>query len=285
MTGSSRARSAASRSRATSSGSWARPSRSSSPRRSAQAVDAAELVGVEYEQLPVVVDVEAAVADGAPLLWPEFGTNVAHAFGVRWDDDPLAGADVVVRGRFVNQRVAPAPMETNGIAVVPDADGSLHGVGLDAGPVRRARRPRGDAGCRARSRARDRARRGRRLRRQAADLPRVPRRGGDRGRGSAGRCAGRRRVRSRCCAHARPRAGPAGRARREARRHAGRAAGRAARRHGRVPDRRVHARHDPGDARRRLSDPARSRAAGGASSRTRRRSRPTAAPAGPRPPR
>ncbi len=48
-----------------------------------QAVDAAEMVAVEYEELPVVVDVEAAVAEGAPLLWPEFGTNVAHAFGVR----------------------------------------------------------------------------------------------------------------------------------------------------------------------------------------------------------
>ena len=47
----------------------------------AQAMDAAELVAVEYEPLPVVVDPEAAVAEGAPLLWPEFGTNVAHVFG------------------------------------------------------------------------------------------------------------------------------------------------------------------------------------------------------------
>ncbi len=51
--------------------------------------------------------------------------NVAHAFGATGPDDPLAGADVVVRGRFVNQRVAPAPMETNGIAVVPEEDGSF----------------------------------------------------------------------------------------------------------------------------------------------------------------
>jgi carbon-monoxide dehydrogenase large subunit len=92
---------------------------------SAQAVDAAELVAIEYEELPVVVDVEAAVAEGAPLLWPEFGTNVAHAFGSASDEGPLEGAEVVVRGRFVNQRVAPAPMETNGIAVIPDDDGSF----------------------------------------------------------------------------------------------------------------------------------------------------------------
>jgi aerobic carbon-monoxide dehydrogenase large subunit len=90
----------------------------------AQAVDAAETVVVDYEELPVVVDVEAAVAEEAPLLWPEFGTNVAHAFVTGSEKDPLEGADVVVRGRFVNQRVAPAPMETNGIAVVPEEDGS-----------------------------------------------------------------------------------------------------------------------------------------------------------------
>src|SRR5687768_12849366 len=89
-----------------------------------QAVDAAELVGVDYEELPVVVDVEAALAEGAPLLWPEFGSNVAHSFGPVSDEDPFEDADVVVRGRFVNQRVAPAPMETNGIAVVPEEDGS-----------------------------------------------------------------------------------------------------------------------------------------------------------------
>jgi aerobic carbon-monoxide dehydrogenase large subunit len=89
-----------------------------------QAVDAAEMVGVDYEEMLVVVDVEAASAEGAPLLWPEFGSNVAHSFGSVSDGDPLEDADVVLRGRFVNQRVAPAPMETNGIAVVPEEDGS-----------------------------------------------------------------------------------------------------------------------------------------------------------------
>jgi aerobic carbon-monoxide dehydrogenase large subunit len=90
-----------------------------------RAVDAAEMVVVEYAELPVVVDVEAAVAEEAPLLWPDLGTNVAHVFGATGGEDPLEGAEVVVRGRFVNQRVAPAPMETNGIAVVPEEDGSF----------------------------------------------------------------------------------------------------------------------------------------------------------------
>ena len=38
-------------------------------------------------------------------------------------DDVLAGAEVIVRGGIVNQRVAPVPMEMNGIAVVPDGAG------------------------------------------------------------------------------------------------------------------------------------------------------------------
>ena len=119
-----------------------------------QAMDAAEMVGVEYDEVPVVVDVEAAVADGAPLLWPAFGTNVAHAFGSTSDEDPLEGAEVVVRGRFVNQRVAPAPMETNGIAVVPADDGTFTVWGIHADPVRCPRRPGRDAGGQARGRLR-----------------------------------------------------------------------------------------------------------------------------------
>ena len=39
----------------------------------AQAVDAAELVVVDYDPLPTVLDPEAALEDGAPLLFPEHG--------------------------------------------------------------------------------------------------------------------------------------------------------------------------------------------------------------------
>jgi carbon-monoxide dehydrogenase large subunit len=89
----------------------------------AAGLDAAELVWPDAEPLPSVTDPERAVADDAPMLFPAVGTNVAHTFDHAWDDDTLAGSDVVVRGRFVNQRVAPVPMETNGIAVVPTDDG------------------------------------------------------------------------------------------------------------------------------------------------------------------
>ena len=90
----------------------------------AQAVDAAELVIVDYDPLPIFVDPEAALADDAPASFPDHGSNLAiHLqFG---EDDPTIfdDADVVVGGRFVNQRVAPVPMEPNGILVELDGDG------------------------------------------------------------------------------------------------------------------------------------------------------------------
>jgi aerobic carbon-monoxide dehydrogenase large subunit len=67
----------------------------------AQAMDAAEAVLVDYEPLEVVTDPEAAARDDAPLLFPDQGSNVADTFGTEGDEDPLAGADIVVRGRFV----------------------------------------------------------------------------------------------------------------------------------------------------------------------------------------
>jgi carbon-monoxide dehydrogenase large subunit len=86
--------------------------------------DAAELVWPAVEALEAVTDVEAATAAGAPVLFPTHGSNVAHAFEQHWDVDALAGAEVIARGRIVQQRVAPVPMETNAIAVVPEDDDS-----------------------------------------------------------------------------------------------------------------------------------------------------------------
>ena len=88
-----------------------------------RAQDAAEVVRVDYEPLEAVVDARAAASEGAPLLFPEAGTNVAHAFEEGWGEDVLRDADVVVRGRFAHQRLAPVPMETNAILVVPHEHG------------------------------------------------------------------------------------------------------------------------------------------------------------------
>ncbi len=91
----------------------------------AAAVDAAELVDVEYETLHAVVDLEQAVADGAPLQFEEIGTNLVAGIAAA-DSDPLAGATTVVRATLQNQRVAVVPMEGNAIAVVPGDDGHGH---------------------------------------------------------------------------------------------------------------------------------------------------------------
>jgi carbon-monoxide dehydrogenase large subunit len=91
----------------------------------AQAVDAAEMVIVDYDPLPALVDPEAALADGAPVLFPEHGSNVAIEFNFGEDPDLMAEADVVVAGRFVNQRLAAVPMEPNGVLVEPRPGGGL----------------------------------------------------------------------------------------------------------------------------------------------------------------
>ena len=85
------------------------------------AEDAAQLVGLDLEPLEVLVDPEAARHAGSALLFPAHGSNVAGHFAPRGHDDVLAGAEVTVQGRFVNQRLAPVPMEPEAILVVPDA--------------------------------------------------------------------------------------------------------------------------------------------------------------------
>jgi carbon-monoxide dehydrogenase large subunit len=52
------------------------------------AADALEAIAVEYDQLPAVVDMEAALAEGAPLVHSDKGTNRCFLF-----DFPGAGAD------------------------------------------------------------------------------------------------------------------------------------------------------------------------------------------------
>jgi carbon-monoxide dehydrogenase large subunit len=88
----------------------------------AEALDAAEAVDVDYDPLPVLTDPLAALADDAPRLFPE-GGNLAKER--RWPEPSraLEGAEVVVRGRFVNQRLAAAPMEPNGAVAVPEPGG------------------------------------------------------------------------------------------------------------------------------------------------------------------
>ena len=78
-----------------------------------QGEDAAELVFVDYDPLPAVVDVEEALKDEV-VLHEAAGTNVALLLDFGSDPDLFDGCEVVVRHRLVNQRVAGCPLEVRG---------------------------------------------------------------------------------------------------------------------------------------------------------------------------
>ena len=76
-----------------------------------QGEDAAELVSVDYEQLPAVASIDAALAADS-LLYPEAGTYVCtQGLGEGTDDSIFEGCEVIVEGDVVNQPVACLPME------------------------------------------------------------------------------------------------------------------------------------------------------------------------------
>ncbi len=77
------------------------------------AEDARELVEVDYEALPAVTDPEIALEPGAPLLYEEYGSNVAFIQESGGGDigAVFEQADRIVRLRLVNQRLAPSSLE------------------------------------------------------------------------------------------------------------------------------------------------------------------------------
>lgn len=91
------------------------------------AQDAAELVEVEYAPLPAVIDAEAALAPGAPRLYPDLPSNL----GVRWVRArgdvaaAFAAAAVTVEGRFVNQRLQAVALEPRGVAAAYEASSGV----------------------------------------------------------------------------------------------------------------------------------------------------------------
>ena len=87
------------------------------------AQDAAELVAVDYEPLTPVMDAHAALAPGAPQVWPEAPGNLAIDWpgfvpdpdaNARKVDAVFAGAKFVARIAVMNQRMAMASMEPRG---------------------------------------------------------------------------------------------------------------------------------------------------------------------------
>jgi carbon-monoxide dehydrogenase large subunit len=94
----------------------------------AVAEDGCELVEADYEPLPVLADVMAAEQPGAPVLYPEWGDNVALSFKTGFGDveAALREADARVRERFVIPRYVGMPIETRGVVAQWDPrDGSL----------------------------------------------------------------------------------------------------------------------------------------------------------------
>jgi carbon-monoxide dehydrogenase large subunit len=80
----------------------------------AQAMDACEKVRVEIEPLPAVTDVERAVADGAPAVWPAAPNNMASTW--RYGDraaveKAFTQAAHVTKVKLVNNRVIANPIE------------------------------------------------------------------------------------------------------------------------------------------------------------------------------
>jgi aerobic carbon-monoxide dehydrogenase large subunit len=89
-----------------------------------QGEDVVELVGVDYDPLPAVVDPRDAARDET-LLFPAAGTNTAVTFGEDPDEHLFDDCEVVVTRTITNQRVAPAPMEGRAAAAVWGEDGRL----------------------------------------------------------------------------------------------------------------------------------------------------------------
>ena len=83
--------------------------------------DAAETVIVDYEPLPVLLDMDESVRN-ENLLHPAAESNIVLTFAAASNDDIFADCEVVVDLTIENQRVAPAPMEVR--ACVSSWDGS-----------------------------------------------------------------------------------------------------------------------------------------------------------------
>ncbi len=78
---------------------------------------AADLVTIDYEPLPVLVDATKALEPGAPILHEELGTNLVFTYPVKGGDIDKAfrDAEATVKLRIVNQRLIPNAMEPRSV--------------------------------------------------------------------------------------------------------------------------------------------------------------------------
>ncbi|HWE90488.1 MAG TPA: xanthine dehydrogenase family protein molybdopterin-binding subunit [Pseudonocardiaceae bacterium] len=95
-----------------------------------EADDALAAIDVDYEDLPVVLDLAAAAAEGAELVHPALGTNISAVWtfdsaqaGTGQDvDAAIADSEVVLRRTFRQQRLIPSFMEPRSIMVDPTGE-------------------------------------------------------------------------------------------------------------------------------------------------------------------
>jgi carbon-monoxide dehydrogenase large subunit len=79
--------------------------------------DALELITVDYAPLPVAVDMERALEQGAPVVHEEWNDNLAYTFEITTGDVDKAfrEAEVTISQRILNQRLVPLAMEPRGV--------------------------------------------------------------------------------------------------------------------------------------------------------------------------
>jgi carbon-monoxide dehydrogenase large subunit len=86
-----------------------------------RARDAADLIDAEWEPLTAASSVEDALAEGASLVHPEFGTNIGYEVSYGSSEDEVAkafdNADHIVKLRIESPRINPVTMEPRAIAV------------------------------------------------------------------------------------------------------------------------------------------------------------------------
>ena len=114
-------------------------------------IDAAETVIVDYDPLPVVLDLDESFRNEV-ILHEEAGTNIVLTFAENSNEDIFSDCEVVVELTIENQRVAPAPLEVRACASMWDGtrltqwacsqgahgarDGIAEALGLDPSTVR-----------------------------------------------------------------------------------------------------------------------------------------------------
>jgi carbon-monoxide dehydrogenase large subunit len=95
-----------------------------------EAADALSAIDPDYDELPVVLDMEAAVADGADLVHADLGTNSSATWifdsaeaGSGSDvEEAISGAEVLIERTFRQQRLIPAFMEPRSVVVDPTGE-------------------------------------------------------------------------------------------------------------------------------------------------------------------